>query len=330
MRQTLQAVVVLLVWLAGSCLAGCSGAGAPARSGRLTALEAVAGDHLTALLHVKRWFGILYPTPPARPCSTGATRLKPQPGDPPGSMRMRLALSDCTKIEVLQRKDGSGSQVVTFPDGRQKTVTWGVARREPGWVKQDVSEALWDGHRLDYEVGISTAGDPYDRYERGTATLADGRTMGIRHDRNLNRDAVELRPDDGSQLQFETPLASVGGKPFQPVHETGAAGTFTSPEGRRHAFAVRGASGDGWRTWDFSTDAGTTARLTLDADLAGSGTLSEDGEVAALLRWAADGRGTLTPLGAADIAITPSAAARDFRIDQWIHNVAALGPSPMY
>jgi hypothetical protein len=38
----------------------------------------------------------------------------------------------------------------------------------------------------------------------------------------------------------------------------------------------------------------------------------------------------LEPVGSGAIETTPSAAAQDFRIDQWIGNMAALGPMPMY
>jgi hypothetical protein len=36
------------------------------------------------------------------------------------------------------------------------------------------------------------------------------------------------------------------------------------------------------------------------------------------------------PLGATGVQALPSAAARDFHFDEWIRNVAALGPMPMY
>ncbi|MBM3498639.1 MAG: hypothetical protein FJX74_08190 [Armatimonadetes bacterium] len=326
MKQAAQAVVLLSVVTLG----GCSGAGAPARSARLGTLEAVARDHLTALLHVKRWLAILYPTPPKNPCQTSAQRLKRQPGDPPGSTRMRLRLSDCTEIDVFQLADGSGSQEVTFPDGQQKTVRWGVARREPGWVKQDVDETLWDGHRLRYEVGISTAGAPYDRYEEGRATLADGHSMQFRHDRNLNRDAVDLQPNNGSELRFEVPLQSVAGAPFRPVHETGIAGALSHGAGYTHTFAVLGTDAEGWTNWALSAPDGITGSFRLDGELAGSGTLSERGKLVALLTWSADGQGTLTPIGGPDVEVGASAAARAFQVDQWIRNIAALGPSPMY
>jgi hypothetical protein len=52
--------------------------------------------------------------------------------------------------------------------------------------------------------------------------------------------------------------------------------------------------------------------------------------VVAALDWDADGAGQLTPLGASSTEAGPAAAARDFQIDQWIRNIAALGPSPMY
>ena len=329
-KQAASVAAFLLVLVVGCHLVGCSGPGAPTHSAEFGALEAVAHYHLTALLHVRRWFAILYPAAGTDRCPTYARRIKPEPDDPPGAMRMRMRLSDCTVIDVLQFADGSGTQVVTFADGQQKTVSWGVERREPGWVKQDVTEALWDGHRLAYEIGISTAGDPLDRYERGVATLANSHAMQFRHARNLNRDAVKLRPDDGSELRFEVPLQSVNGAPFNPVYEAGATGTFTTAGGYTHAFAVMGTEAGGWVTWAISAPDGITGRFALGTDLAGRGTLWDEGEVAALLTWSADGQGTLTPLGAADIPTTPSAAARDFRIDDWIRNVAALGPTPTY
>jgi hypothetical protein len=243
---------------------------------------------------------------------------------------MRLVLSDCTQVDVFQLADGSGSQVVLFPDGATKTVTWGVARRDDAWVRQDITEALWDGHQLAYEVGISTAGAPYDRYEDGTATLGDGRAMQFRHDRNTTRDALSLQPDDGTALQFQAPLQTVDGSPFHPVRDAGVSGEFRSAAGGRQTFSLRGTDANGWETWTLAGAEGFTGRFTVGADLSGAGSLSQGGEVVAALDWDADGAGQLTPLGASSTEAGPAAAARDFQIDQWIRNIAALGPSPMY
>jgi hypothetical protein len=319
-------------------LAGCSGTGAPTEPGGLAELRATADDQVTTALLVKRWFAILHVrrdlgSPSARlaaSCDAEPWHVVPSlPTDPPGSTRSEGRLSDCTTMERLTCADGSGRIDYHLPDGREKTATWSAVRTEGDWTKSDWHQTIWGEATLDYEAGDNAASPVDDQYERGTAILvADGRTMHWDHERNTRRDELTLSLDDGASLSVEVPLHAVTGTVYWPVFTQGAPGTYTGASGRSQRFTFSGSEPAGWQECVFRLPDGTTGKFALASDFSGTGRIRREGQVLASLSWSASGQGVLRPVGADVIPAIASAAARAFAIDQWIRNVAELGPDP--
>ncbi len=239
-------------------------------------------------------------------------------------------MSDCTQVDVLRRADGSGEQVIRFTNGRVNSVTWGAPVVEQGWEKTEFHETTWDKTQLDYEKGYKRGSAKTDQYEAGTATLATKESMGFNHQRNRDRDTLDLTPSDKSLFSVAIPLHAVPGSVFWPVFEQGATGKFRNPTGEAESFRLWGTDERGWEQWEFVSTTGITGAFTLGEAFSGSGLLKKDGQVLGALRWGNTGLGTLEPVGAGAVDAVPSAAARAFQFGAWIRNIAALGPMPTW
>ncbi len=334
MRAASLWVVVLIVGC-GLCalVQGCSGTGSPAVPKPLQALITTANNQVTAALLTRRWFVILYPYyPPAEPgtCKTSWKPLPPQPGDPPGSLRLEFHESDCAVVTVFQLKDGSGNQTTRLPDGHEKYMTFGPIRYEGSWAKQDLEETYWDGAKLQCEIGGDHASPRFDGYQMGSLALPDGRVTKFTHHRNLDLDTVELQPSAGDHLSVQVPLTKNADRYYVPIFSQGAPGTYADPQGAQCTFKVTGVDNSGWNRWELTAPGGFTGAFTLAADFSGSGLITHNGQVAAYLSWLPTGMGRLDPTMAEAVGVTASAAARDFQLDGWIRNIAALGPCPQY
>ncbi len=335
-------VAVELVWVCS----GCSGRGAPAEPRKLTALRTAADSHVTSLLMIKRWSPILHTRTLAGKgsCKLDWQVLPPQPGDPLGAQRLAGTLSDCTTVEALILLDGSGTQELHYPDGRWKTMTWSPVREDGPWRKMDLHERLepapvfipmakegpWEGVELDYEFGWLSGSPKNEQRWAGAATLADSRDMQFVLERNDERDHLELRPHDGSRLEVRVPLEPQPWTLWWPIFEQGAEGSYQDPAGNRQTFRLRGSADTRWEEWSFAGEDGTVASFTIDEDFVGAGEVKMDGQLLGWLGWQSDGNGKLYPVGAGVLDAVPSAAARDFQVDQWIRNIAAMGPTPRY
>jgi hypothetical protein len=331
--------MALLVGLAAG-LSGCSGTGAPAVPGEVETLRSIANDQVTAVLLLRRWFSILHVReavsatgrPTASPsCLSDYHPLPPRPGDPPGTECWEGVMSDCTVVKVYRFPDGSMHERFDRTDGSWSEVDFSADRMEGTWRVRDVQATHSDQSSLAYKQGFDTWSALNDQYVEGSARLPDGRTMQFRHDRNHELDSLALAPDDGARLQVEVPLTAVAGSAYWPVFGDPAQGRYTSPTGAAYDFTVGGTGDTLWDTWEFRLRDGTTGAFTAGDDLStGTGRLLRGGGLLATLSWQAGGQGTLQPVGASAVSAVPSAAARDFAIDQWIRNIAALGPMPMY
>lgn len=319
------AVLVAVTWV------GCSGPGAPLVPGDLAALNALAEDHLTALAFLQQWLPMLDPgPPPTGTCGPNIAFLPPEPGDPPGSWRYRITLSTCTVITGFSAADGSGWEVAVDTAGRERRIDWSApVPGNPFWTQQ-VDQTFYDGARMTYEIGDHPTSPDLDHYKRGTLTLAGGATMQFDHDRNIHRDILTLTPGDGSLLNIEVPLGGVANQNFRPVYVTPAEGTYTSPSQAQIALTLTGPQGAGWEVVEVEAQDGTVGQFSLDDDLAGSGDFTKGADLLGIFRWDERAEGTLDPVGSASNATGPSAAARDFALDQWIKHASDLGPSPVY
>jgi hypothetical protein len=130
-------------------------------------------------------------------------------------------------------------------------------------------------------------------------------------------------------LNARIPVEAVEGAAFWPRFEEGAIGAYRSGKGAHLDFTVNGRD-DIWDTWTLAAADGTNGIFTLGDQFAGSGTLSRDGTPIGALRWPELGAGALDLVAAGTTAVGPSAAARDFQMDRWISNIAAMGPMPVY
>jgi len=138
-----------------------------------------------------------------------------------------------------------------------------------------------------------------------------------------------VRPDDASEFGMTVPFLQEW-PPNQPAYKGDSKGTFRSPAGRTMEFELTGNSDTRWQHWTLKAEDGTTGVFALDSALGGRGELRLGGRLQATLTWTPDGSGKLQPVGGGELQALPSAAARDFSIDQWIRGIAALGPTPRY
>jgi hypothetical protein len=343
MRRVIGGAAMLALGLAMiRLLGGCSGTGAPGVGPGVRDLRTLADDQLSAWMLLRSWLSILHVKEPVSSsgtgeadavCSVTVDSLPLLPGDPAGTVRMRGTTSDCLTWEAVQWPDGSGEQTYQR-DSQQSHMTWGAPRMNGPWQIVDIDQTMWDGARLVYESGYNLQSQNSDQYYKGSATLADGREMDFEHNRNNDRDELKLALPDSSALQIEVPLTVAPGAPYWPRFTQGAEGTFRGPTGLEQHLRLTGSGDERWDRWELRAPDGTVGAFTLAEDFTGSGQLSRAGEVLGALRWwetPKDGvRGVLEPVGSGAIETTPSAAAQDFRIDQWIGNMAALGPMPMY
>lgn len=327
MKRTAAALAFAGILAAVLFSAGCSGPGVTAASVRGASVQEIAADHLSAVLLVKSWFKILYQKAGEGGDCEPTFNFEDLPD---GSFRMWGTNSDCSEYDWTIHLDESGTGTLTSPDGSSVTMTWGVPVWVGGVVTQDVEEAYGDGARIAYTIIADFDAPGTPQTWDGTATLPDGRAMTFL----LNRvdeveDRLTLALPDGSELEVRVPLTWAPGAPFWPVFSKGANGTFTAPSTNKLDFQLS-AEGERWDRWRFASSDGYEGAFTLGEDLDGSGQLTEGGRIVAALRWHATGLGTLDLLAAGSAEVTPSAAARDFQIDQWVATVAAMGPAPMY
>jgi hypothetical protein len=315
-------------------LAGCSGPGAPAVSGGAADLRDAAADHLSSLFLVKAWFSVLHVRhdvrPPAGPCKKQTEVLPLEPGDPPGTTRRRFTSRNCTVTLIVTFPDGSGTQTVTRANGRSSSLTWTAGRHDGTWLRQQLVQTFWDGAELTYESGINTASVDDEQYLVGVARLQDGRKMDFRVERSRDFDKVLLDLADGARLEAGVAVHTIPGAIAWPVFSAGADGVYARANGAQQAFRLWSTGPDRWERSEFTSAHGPSGRFTLGGNLSGSGQIRNSRALLGTLAWSDAFEGELTPVQASAIAVVPSAAARDFAIDQWIASLAALGPGPQY
>ena len=326
MRLTAATVVLAGIVVAVLCVGGCSGPGVTVQNVRGGTVQTTATDHVTAVLLVKSWFAIIYPKAADGDCGLDWD----QEVLPDGSVHVWGTNSDCSTFDFVQAPDRSGSGARTCPDGRISTMTWTALSQDGSSATQGIQHALWDGTQLAYTWTMDwTIPEAAAQTYEGSATLADGRSMGFVLERTTRaEDHLALALADGSQLEVQVPVRTVQTVPC-PLFAEGAIGVFRSASGHELAFTLTGEQ-DRWDRWQFTCTDGTWGDFALGEDFEGSGQLTHGERLAGALRWLPTGDGTLDLVAAASAEVVPSAAARDFQIEQWFANLAAMGPTPMY
>ncbi|MEN6645449.1 MAG: hypothetical protein ABFE08_23645 [Armatimonadia bacterium] len=322
MRKSLTIGAVLLAGLLPFMLCGCSGSGAPAGDVEGASLQTLAADHLSAVTTVAAWTAVFY-VPPTFP------NLDMELDPVTGITHLFGTGSDGAVFDyyIASSNDNACHGTIKWPDGdefRQTSTT--VYSDDYTSAHDQITNVYPNGAQLQYTVDTQF-GPPTVSEWAGTATLPGGRHLTLRMRKQSTVDHLALIFDDGSGLQMTVPLI------FSPAGWTiayadRARGTYRNASGQSLSFGLTGTTR--WETMETTAADGTTGSFNLQQQMGGTGELRSSGRLAAALQWDAEGLGLLDITGASQVEVTPSAAARDFRIDQWTDHAVGLGPMPVY
>lgn len=337
MRGTIAALLIAGALAVVLMVAGCSGAGVAAGDVRGDAVRATAEDHLSAVLLFRSWTNVLHrriPQPDGAEAGTsqGCTPELNFEFLEDGSTRMWGVNSDCSVFEYITTPDEMTTGFIEWPNGMRMDGVWYPAEFDETFttMSQHVVTTFEDGTQLDYVYSTNIVTPLSPLIMDGVARRADGQQMDFWLSRTQNlEDHLAIDLPDGAHMETRVPTQAVQGTLYWPVFEAGATGTYTSAAGRRLEFELVGQD-DRWETWEFDGRGNTAGAFALSDGFGGAGQLMEGNDVVAALRWADPSAGTLDIVAASTWHVTPSAAARDFQIDQWIANGAALNPMPIY
>jgi len=337
MRGTIAALLIAVALAVVLMVAGCSGAGVAAGDVRGDAVRTTAEDHLSAVLLFRSWTNVLHrripqPDGPEAGTSQGCAPELNFEFLEDGSMRMWGTNSDCSVFEYITAADQTTTGFIEWPNGMRMDGVWYPAEFDETFTNSSQRAVITfeDGMQLDYVYSTNIVTPLSPQIMDGVARRPDGQQMDFRLSRTQNlEDYLVIDLPDGAHMETHVPLQAVPGTLYWPVFEAGATGTYTSGTGRQLGFGLLGQD-DRWETWEFEGGGNTTGAFTLSDGFGGAGQLMDGNDIVAALRWADPSAGTLDILAATTWQVTPSAAARDFQIDQWIANGAALNPMPMY
>jgi len=318
MRKSLTIGAALLAGLLPFILCGCSGSGAPAGDVEGASLQTLAADNLSALTTIAGWVNVFY-------MEAADVNIEVEEDPDTGVYRLYGTASDGAAFEYFINPDNSSHGTITWPNGEVFTQT-ATANYSEDYSRshEEIANAYPNGGRLEYTVDAEF-GTPTRSHWAGTATLPGGRHLALQMERvGRAPDEVVLSFTDGARLQMTVAKRRNGLIEYS--QET--TGTYRNARGQTLTFRLSGDTR--WNRLDIETPQGTTGSFTLGESMEGAGELRSNGEVAAGLRWDAAWSGMLAVVGASQVEVTPSAAARDFRIDQWTNHAVGLGPQPVY
>jgi hypothetical protein len=287
-------------------------------------LQKTASDQLSAASLLHDWLKQLY----VSPTDHSPNEVHHHEGDHYWGIDSRGAAYD-----YHQALDGSGSGTWNLLNGLVQTDTWTAAAFNAShtMISLDATMAFSNGFTLQYHWTMNLTSALSPQTYTGTASLPSGQTMDFLWTRNPQRDTVDMTLPDASRLKFAVPLTHIQGAPFWPVFEQGLTGTYTAADGAVQHLKLTGSSAEGrWDTWAMTGDGGVQATFSLSAGLAGTGQLRQDGLVVGNLSWTEAMAGALDQIGPGSSPVWPSAAARDFQMNQWVANSAWLSPVPQY
>lgn len=316
-------------------LGGCSGSGVKVARLTDTGVHALAADTLSAVQLFYGWLGVLYERIADAPAPDVFEVL------PDGTIHIVGTFSDGGRYEYFIQPDALATThgTIRWPDGTtfttDSTTEWAADGLS---ATNHIVNSYPNGAAIDTVI-VDDFHDPGGLYHGtwdGTARMPGGAAMHFMLDRRQgDRDELRLELPDGSVMTLHVPTrGDLPNRGDWPRFADGATGTFAAP-GRGTSQIRIGAQaqpdGEGvWNRWQFTAADGTIGDFALETSSAGTGQLQQGGSPVGALRWTADALGTLDLLGAGVQEVTPSAAARDFRLDKWVRNTALLGPAPMY
>jgi hypothetical protein len=293
-------------------------------------LQRLTSQHVTAVVQVKRWTDVLYRLfgLPEGPCEPELTIEFHEDGSATAHVRN----SDCSTGEFVQNPDGSGSGVTTFPDGTQEFQWWNVPVETATSLTVSFHSRFRDQAQLEMTEIIDNGGtelQPEDDtvMREGSFALPDGRALPFFYQRRTRTDHLRLEQEDGLVLTLDVPLDETE---VAPDLSRKATGTVQADGVVALNFELQVVAPDAqaWDSWSFTTPQGEAGQFSLTETFVGSGQIRQAGGGPAVLTWNTEGAATLTLTDGSHLAASPSRAALDFIVDQWLRRFGEYGPAP--
>jgi hypothetical protein len=311
--------------LVATVLGGCSGAGVSPAGLTDSPVRTLCADHMTTVQFVRSWLAVQYPPPLPPPTQDPVTHTESLDAD---TDHVWGTDSYGNPFDLMENSDGSGSGT-WVSDGQTVRGVWDSPVQESPNVISQHQTYEYPGMTLDYTSTTTfPQGGGCASFRRvGTETLADGRVLLLEFANNgLGEERTHLtRPDDGLDIEFAVPVAAVPGRSWQPLPVSSVDGNAQTSLGPM-TFALQGSNAT-WERWEFAGPEGITGAFGLHGGaMAGSGRLEQSGTLRGVLNWDVGLGGRLDLMAIGVVEVTPSAAARDFAIDQWLRDWSGLGP----
>ncbi|MCD6350735.1 MAG: hypothetical protein J7M26_01340 [Armatimonadetes bacterium] len=319
-----------LALVAGLLLvAGCSGGGG---AGKVANPQ---GDYLSHQATVAalclRWLPVLFPDSIPR-SNLGVCQATPpqQTVKPDGTITLTYQRSDCAQVTWTLTPDFlKGDGEIHYPDGGVETQHFETTIAPDGTATVQDERHFPDGAWCLSTVTLPPWGggaDPLLNAQQGQFHLPDGRRMDFQMEGYMKHMALAVDGHEGWTFALQAPAKPGEAKPDLSGQASGS--LRGSPEALTFALEDSDRAGECWDTMRVNTPEGLSGLFQLDPFLRGKGTVRRKGQIVMTLSWDRGGRVKATYADGAGASNNPSAAARDFLVNQWIYKLGQFGPSP--
>jgi hypothetical protein len=341
-RVTTSALLALAT--AAALLGGCSGGGQKVGQVRGETTAAIASDHLSAAILLRRAIGVLLA--PAVDLSARQTRrrranawaaaVRPEASEVPVMYESDTTTPDGIHIHLTMHWDSSYEQTITLPSGQSLSREAGASVWDMFDSTTQIRDTISDGTVLEYtELEQEADMGALKRTYTGTGTLPGGVTVTYELVEADGQFRLTFSASDGIIFQCTVPFVVDMDDDwyiYRPDCVQGVAGSF---EGKGGKCDVKLSGYErGWQRLVFTGDGSTSgdsllSSFAVGADMArGTGTLVQDDLLLGSLAWDANNNGVLTLMDARSEAVTPTASALRFALDLWLRSVALGAPNP--
>ncbi len=320
------ASLVALLYLL-SLIAGCS-SGAGGTTGAVG--TSFVPNQIAAGLYLLQWSQVLWGLAASQ---TGTQ--EPVFGDPvindDGSFSQTYTGPDGTISVMTALLDGTMRLDITYPDDSEQTVVQGIPEFD-GISKTTIPWEVTsdDGMVVTYASVQDDRGTLFDISDDiaqlvGTAQLPEGLTQEFEVTTTDGRTVLTSHQSDGSQFALEVPLAPPDY--MAPDFTQSATGTYRH-DGLTVAFQLDATDEipNRWVSMALTAPDGLTSGVTLGADFAGAGRVSQDGQLLAVSSWSPNGDADVDWVSADSSETAPAGAVLDFLAHRWQTLAAIFAP----
>lgn len=291
-----------------------------------------ASSQVAAVLFVQQWgqilWGLVANQTGTHPASSG------EPIFTEDAVIQSFTAADGTEaVLTTSLLDGSGTLVMTYPDGRTQT----AKQFPPDFDGVSVTTTRWqvtdsEGLTVNYVSVVDDRGTWWDVSDdttelQGKSTLPNAQTQQFHVTTAGGSTRIESDQSDDSRFTLEVPLADPDF--VFPDFSPPATGRYVSPGFDIHfTLEATSAAESRWAKLVSDFGSGLTGEFSLNADFSGSGRLLQDSQPIVLLAWSQRGTIQLSFLSGESAAASPAGAALDFLVHRWQTLQALLAPSP--